>query len=201
MRYFRIIAVFAIICLIFQDVAHAQFKYLGMEIEVTGTPAGGFFAPSLSYIHQFSTHHAWGVDVSVPITLRIDRSLDYATDDYDLNIIYMRQQTPTIGVRYRLFLGNSPFIGLHLQTGLINDRFRADRLWTPNISAAYASYDIWSPHFRLQSEFGLITNRESTFPKIESFGIYDMGYWTMEPKPAKGVSFIGGATATFGIKI
>lgn len=199
-----------------------QFQYIGAEGQVMGSPNGlSHVALSLGWLKQFSTHHGFGVEVVVPSLLRSNLDTQYLHSTYhtyEMGLIWKRHLLPFLGIRYRLFAGNSFFIGSSLHLGMVHERFFADRDYYEalGISAVYMDYSMLSPFFRLSFETGFVWNMgsrlygtlqgrvgfQATKSRVDTYGDIDVGpNDRVRFSPYSGVNFVGGATFGIGVKL
>ncbi|MBK9450123.1 MAG: hypothetical protein IPN95_12095 [Bacteroidetes bacterium] len=172
-----------------------QFQYFGLDGQIMGgSDAGPQVATALGWVKQVSAHHGFGVDLvfSKLLVANPGGNVQFPQYDrsYDANLIWTRRPLPSIAGRYRLFIGNSFFIGSNLQFGWIRERFFADRL--PNyerygypIDPVYMDYSLLTPYFRLSFETGFIWNMgESSLgpSKVESaFRLPNPEFLSLDP--------------------
>lgn len=142
----------------------AQFRYVGAEAQAwVSTKDLHHGDITLNYLNQFSTHHGYGVELSLPITFGGDLSTELSgtSTKWDVDGIWRRSVWPALGFRYRFFAGNAFYMGSALQVGLIRERFYADRYYFTETSGyeimpVFLDYSLMSPFFRLSFETGFI---------------------------------------------
>ncbi|MBP6640594.1 MAG: hypothetical protein KA293_09885 [Bacteroidia bacterium] len=203
-----------------------QFQYFGLDGQIMGgSDAGPQVATALGWVKQVSAHHGFGVDLvfSKLLVANPGGNVQFPQYDrsYDANLIWTRRPLPSIAGRYRLFIGNSFFIGSNLQFGWIRERFFADRL--PNyerygypIDPVYMDYSLLTPYFRLSFETGFIWNMGEilfgTFQgrigvqvaksRIPQFGSFHIDYDDLETfEPYQGTDVMGGIVLGMGVKL
>lgn len=164
----KILILFVLTLLGSTSAAWSQFQYFGVEEQfVLQGDNMSQLSTSLSYLKQVSARHGFGVELNIPFLLQSDRSSSVSFSSsaaYDVGLIWKRGMLPSVGGRYRLFVGNSFFIGAGMQVGLIHERFFADRYYNdentvyPPISPVYLDYSLLSPYLRLNFETGFVWN-------------------------------------------
>jgi hypothetical protein len=223
MMHAKIWILWALAMLVLCSVGRSQFQYIGVDGQVTATGKGlNQWGLTFGWLKQVSTHHGFGVELGLPKLFKNNIATGYYTNDpyYKMGLIWRRNALPFVGMRYRLFAGNSFFIGSSLQLGMLKERFFGDRMYNDDVYAApvpafYADYTILNPYMRLNFETGLIWNMgdvlygtlqgragiQSTFSKVKVFGItaVDQSQPVIIFRPYHGMDILG--TALFGIGV
>jgi hypothetical protein len=213
----------AVLMLVLCSVGRSQFQYIGVDGQVTATGNGlNQWGLTIAWLKQVSTHHGFGVELGFPKLFKNSLIADYYTNDphYKMGLVWRRNALPFVGVRYRLFAGNSFFIGSSLQLGMLKERFFGDRMYndevyTVPVPAFYVDYTLKNPYVRLNFETGLIWNMgdllygtlqgragiQSTFSKVKEFGTTDVDLSNPDVtfRPYRGVDVLG--TGLFGIGV
>lgn len=179
---------------------------------------------AVSYLNQFNSHHGWGVEIGLPLTLYPNLSYMLGTADgevYELNGLWKRNLFPSVGGRYRLFAGNSFYIGLAVHLGMVREKFYADRYyavdnWGQEVMPVYADYSLLSPFVRTSFETGFMANigakgffslnlrggLQVAKSRVSTFGVIKMDrFETREFQTYHGLEALGSAGLSFGVKL
>jgi hypothetical protein len=228
MKRFQFVFLFVLISMVMAGNAFSQFHYIGAEEQFVRSPQGtSHLVTSIGYLKQFGVNHGLGVEIGVPMMLSANHAKAYTevidTVNYDVGLIWKRNFLPTLGLRYRLFVGNSFFIGPKFDFGLLRERFYADRYYHVStasthegVNPVYLDYVLKSPFFRASFEMGFVWNMgekmygtlqgrvgvQVTKARVSNFGTFSTNSSTVATfEPFHGAALIGGASFGLGIKL
>ncbi len=206
---------FVLIGLLFvANVAFGQFQYIGGNLQGFWGPAGmrggGI---SVSYLLQKSPTVGFGAELAFPRFSRNDTATfnkSAIEDGYEMGLVWERRQSPSLILRYRMLPSNHFFMGVAMHTGIVSERFFADRYYgiggqsgDQEIPAYYADYDLNSLYLRFHLEGGLLFNLgekmymtfrgsggiQQTFCKVDNFGVARVGNGLIyDFNPISGIS-------------
>lgn len=155
---------FWVVPLLCFNLCWGQFQFFGLELSGESSIKSMKSANlSLSYLRQFSAKHGWGAELSLPRSIPTDLAGEIKWDagtPWEGTASWTRIQLPSVGFRYRFFVGNNFFMGTNLQLGAVREKCFIDRSYMESydgyeILPIYYDYSLTSPHLRLSAEMGL----------------------------------------------